>query len=126
MNTTTTKILCVDDELGILRVLKTFLTFSGYEVTATQSSEEAAQLIRSNAPLDLMISDIRMRPVSGLDLLQLARSLRPGMPVLMITAYAHEEAVAQAMEMGAVGYLHKPFDTAQLLIRVREALHPSV
>jgi len=115
------KILLVDDEASILSVLSVLLKAEGYEVIPVDNGEKAMELIKST-PFDLMISDIRMRPVDGITLLKSARELRPSMSVLMITGYGTIETAVEALKYGAFDYITKPFKVDELLITVQRAI----
>ena len=115
------KILLVDDEPSILSVLSVLLKAEGYEVFPVDKGEKAVELIRST-PFDLMISDIRMRPIDGMALLKLAREQQPSMSVLMITGYGSVETAVEALKVGAFDYITKPFRVDELLITIQRAL----
>lgn len=115
------KVLLVDDEPSILSVLTTLLKAEGYEVHPVQDGRKAAERIKAEQ-FDLMLSDIRMTPVSGMDLLHLAHEVQPGMIVVMVTAFGSVETAVDAMKMGAYDYVTKPFKIAELLITVARAL----
>lgn len=115
------RILLVDDESIVVTVLSKLLKSEGYDVVAIQDGNEAVDLIKSEQEFDLMISDIRMSPVNGMELLRLARKVRSSMPVVMITAYGSDEAAAEALKMGALDYIRKPFKTEKLLATVKRA-----
>ncbi len=115
------RLLLVDDEPSILSVLSTLLKAEGYEVLPTQEGEKAVELIK-NDEFDLMISDIRMSPIDGMELLKLAHDNRPTMPVIMLTAYGSVETAIEALKLGAFDYVTKPFKVDELLITVERAL----
>ena len=115
------KILLVDDELSILNVLSVLLRAEGYEVSACDNGEKALALIR-DAEFDLMISDIRMRPMDGMTLLKLALEHRPSLCVIMVTGYGSVETAVEALKLGAFDYVTKPFKLDELLITVKRAL----
>ena len=115
------KILLVDDEPSILSVLIALLKAEGHEISPAQGGEKAIELLKSGS-FDLMISDIRMRPVDGMDLLKLARELHPSISVLMITGYGSVETAVEALKFGAFDYITKPFKVDELLITVKRAL----
>ena len=117
------RILLVDDEASILSVLKTLLKAEGYDVVAIQDGNEAVASIKSEEEeFDLMISDIRMTPVNGMELLRMAHEARPNMMVIMVTAFGSVETAVEAMKMGAYDYVTKPFKIDELLITVERAL----
>lgn len=115
------RILLVDDEPSILSVLSTLLRAEGYEVVPALGGEKALEELKAKA-FDLMISDIRMSPIDGMQLLKAARKDWPKMAVLMITAYGSVETAVGAMKVGAFDYITKPFKVDELLITVQRAL----
>jgi len=115
------RILLVDDEPSILSVLNTLLTVEGYEVSPVQDGNKAVEIIKSQ-DYDLMISDIRMTPINGMELLRIAHEHRPSMAVIMVTAFGSVETAVEALRMGAYDYVTKPFKIDELLITVERAL----
>ncbi|MBU1692344.1 MAG: sigma-54 dependent transcriptional regulator [Verrucomicrobia bacterium] len=115
------RILLVDDEASILSVLSTLLKAEGHEVVPVMGGEKAQDIIR-NEQFDLMISDIRMSPVDGMQLLQQIRKERPQTAVIMITAYGSVETAVESMKQGAFDYVTKPFKVDELLLTVQRAL----
>ncbi|HMO03245.1 MAG TPA: sigma-54 dependent transcriptional regulator [Kiritimatiellia bacterium] len=115
------RILLVDDEPSILNVLSTLLKGQGHDCVPAKGGEQARELIREEQ-FDLMISDIRMTPIDGLELLKLAKRMRPEMVVIMLTAYGSVETAVTAMKEGAFDYVTKPFKVDELLITVQRAL----
>ena len=118
------RILLIDDEPSILSVLSTLLKAEGYEVEPVQGGEAAKELIRSGE-FDLMLSDIRMSPINGMELLKVARNLTPGLTTIMLTAYGSVETAIEALKLGAFDYVTKPFKVDELLITVQRALEYS-
>ncbi len=116
-----TKILLVDDEPSILSVLSTLLKAEGFEVTPALGGEKAKECLEAEN-FDLMLSDIRMAPVNGMELLRQVHEERPAMPVIMLTAYGSVETAIEALKLGAYDYITKPFKVDELLITVRRAL----
>jgi DNA-binding NtrC family response regulator len=115
------KILLVDDEPSILSVLCTVLRSEDYEVTAAADGQQAIELIKSN-DFDLVISDIRMAPINGMDILKVVHQERPDVSVIMLTAYGSVETAIEALKLGAFDYVTKPFKVDELLITVQRAL----
>ena len=114
-------ILLVDDEPSILNVLSTLLKAEGYDVAAALGGEKARDLLLADG-FDLMIADIRMSPVNGMELLQMARKHHPAMSVIMLTAYGSVETAIKALKLGAFDYITKPFKVDELLITVERAI----
>ncbi len=115
------KILLVDDEPSVLSVLSVLLKAEGYEVLPCDGGNRAVELIKTQS-FDLMISDIRMRPIDGMELLKLAREHQPSMSVLMVTGYGTVETAVEALKLGAFDYVTKPFKLDELIITVKRAL----
>lgn len=118
---TKAKILVVDDEISIIEVLKALLKREGYSVKTASGAEEAMAALEKER-FDLMISDIRMRPIDGLELLRQAREVQAHLAVIMMTAYAAVETAVDAMKRGAFDYICKPFKVDELLLTVERAL----
>jgi len=117
---TAPRILIVDDDAGQRSLLDSFLRSQGFETLPVISGEQALQSLRSQK-FNLMISDVRMPGLSGLETLRRAREEHPVLPVLLVTAYADIREAVGAMRDGALNYLAKPIDLDELLITVRQA-----
>jgi len=115
------RILLVDDEMNILQVLSCMLRSKKHEVVFTTEGQKAIEHTKAEH-FDLLISDIRMSPVDGMTVLKNVRAVRPELPVLMLTAYGSLDTAKQAIDLGAFGYLLKPFNLQELLITVERAL----
>jgi DNA-binding NtrC family response regulator len=115
------KILVVDDEPGERNGLARLVGQWGYEVETAGSGEEARRLIAPGA-FHVIITDLSLRGVSGMELLEHARQTDPDVAVVMITAYGSEKIAVQAMKLGAVDYLPKPFDNDELRMIVRRVV----
>ena len=112
------RILIVDDEPGILKVLAIQLTHDGYDVITTTTGEEAIDLVREKNP-DVVLLDILMPGVTGLEVLDKVRAFSQ-VPVIVFTA--NPRVVAEAMEMGANGSIPKPFNPDELKEKIEAAL----
>jgi len=115
------KILLIDDESDVLDILKRLINTAGYDSESVMNGADAIDMIERK-PFDLAISDIRMGPVSGIDVLAAARRLRPSMPFVLLTAYASDKTRREAQKLGAYAYLTKPFRMSVLLNTVERAL----
>lgn len=115
------RILLVDDEPSILNVLATLLRKQGHEIVASTGGEEARQLVR-NETFDLMLTDIKMEPVNGLQLLEEMRATHPETSVILLTGFASVKTAVAAMKGGAFDYITKPFKVDELLMTVERAL----
>ncbi len=114
------RILIVDDDAGQRSLLNSFLRGQGFDTQPVESGEHALEVLRSGG-FDMMISDVRMPGLSGLETLRLVRVEHPVLPVLLVTAYADIREAVGAMRDGAVNYLAKPIDLDELLANVRQA-----
>lgn len=115
------RILVVDDEKSMRDFLEILLTKNGYKVKVASSGTDAIQLIEG-ADYDLVISDIRMPEMSGLELLRRIKSVQPETIVIMITAYASTQQAVEAMKQGAYDYVTKPFKVDEIKIILKNAL----
>jgi len=114
------RILIVDDDPGQRSLLNSFLRGQHFQTVTAESGEQALELLRGGK-FDLMISDVRMPGLSGLETLRLARQEHPALPVLLVTAFTDIRDAVAAMRDGAVNYLAKPIDLDELLATVRQA-----
>jgi len=115
-------IVATDDEAAIRKVLSIMLSRAGYEVSTCQNGAELLTLL-SRQSVDLILLDIKMPKISGLDLLAQIKRDWPQIPVIMVTAFGDLETGITAMRMGASDYLTKPVGQQQLLKTVDEVIH---
>jgi len=117
------KILIVEDNSTLATMLKYILSGEGYEVMITSDAEMAIELFKKNDP-DLIISDIMLPNKDGYELVQILHR-SSDVPVIMLTALAGENHRLKGLSAGAIDFITKPFDPADLLLRVRQALEKS-
>src|SRR5687768_3073370 len=115
------RILIADDEESIRFLLREVMRREGYDVQITDNGERAVQLVRENN-FDLVILDVRMPGMDGIQALKEMRHIRPNLVVLMITAHGTTEVAVEAMREGAYDYFNKPFELEEMRIVVRRAL----
>jgi signal transduction histidine kinase/FixJ family two-component response regulator/putative methionine-R-sulfoxide reductase with GAF domain len=115
------KILVIDDELRMCLSLKELLSGNGYQVISTQSGKDAIEKIKAEH-FDLVLSDIKMPEISGLDILKAVKEVDPEIIVILMTGYASLETALEAIRNGAFEYLLKPVEFSQLAISVRRGL----
>ena len=113
-------VLVIDDESSILDTLRILLKKEGYEVSTAQGGKAGLDAIRANTP-DIVLTDVRMPQVTGLDILQAVKESDPMTPVLLMTAQASLQSAIQAVNAGAFYYLQKPFANDELLAILRRA-----
>ena len=114
-------ILVTDDEPGMRLALREVLQRIGWRVALASGGEEALEWLRREEHCDLLVTDFRMGGMDGLQLLRQAQALRPGLPVIMVTAYGTIEDAVEAMKQGASDYLLKPFSFDTVLQVVEQA-----
>lgn len=114
-------ILIVDDELSMREFLAILLEREGYSVTSAGSAEEALSLLSSSL-FDLVISDVQMPGLGGIELLGRIKTMTPETAVLMITAFSEAEQAVEAMKLGAYDYIAKPFKIEEIKLLVKNAL----
>jgi two-component system, OmpR family, KDP operon response regulator KdpE len=117
------RVLVVDDEPQIRRVMRTALTTAGYEVSDARSGEEAVEQL-GEEKFDLILLDVNLPGMSGLEACRLIRhdTLVPDVPIIMLTVRNAEKDIVEALDAGADDYVVKPFGIPELLARIRAAL----
>ncbi|MBU5313496.1 sigma-54 dependent transcriptional regulator [Tissierella carlieri] len=115
------KILIADDEPNMIWALKRALNKEGYEVMSVENGEEAIEIFKKQEP-DLVILDLKMPKIDGMDALRMIKEISPKMPVIMITAHGSTKVAVEAMKVGALDYISKPFDIEELRMIIRKAL----
>lgn len=113
-------ILIVDDEQGTLRSLEMILRDS-YRICTAESGREAVEFIRQ-LPVDMILTDIHMPDMTGIEVLKYSKDLDPTREVVMVTGYANLETAKAALRLGALDYLHKPFEASHILNVVKNGL----
>lgn len=117
---TETRVLLVDDEPALLRALSRHLEYAGVKVTTCEAAEAALKLL-SSEPFDVLISDIAMPGMSGVELLRAVKTAHRHLPVILITGAPDVRSAVQALELGAFKYLLKPIDSAEFIDVVTRA-----
>ncbi len=114
-------ILVIDDERSMREFLSIMLEREGYSVVTKDNGNDALEFIRKNK-CDLIITDIKMPKMSGIDILRESMALHPNTPVIMITAFASTEVAVEAMKLGAYDYITKPFNVDEIKIIIKNAI----
>jgi len=114
-------VLVIDDDAQFLDILKRLLTHKGHDVVGIDNGEEALKIVRDQH-FDVVICDIFMKPVNGLDVLKAVSNEFPNLAMIMMTAYAKVDTALEALRMGAFDYLPKPFQIDDLSLTIDEAL----
>jgi len=119
------RVLIVDDEKAMVLALKGLLGKEGYQVETAGSGEEALHKIETGN-FHLVITDLSMQGVSGMQVLERARAIDPDLAVIMITAYGSEKIAVQAIKLGAADYVPKPFDNDEMRVVVRKVMETAL
>ena len=114
------KILIVEDDKNILKLMKTVLSEAGYDVLLAENGTEALAMINSHCP-DLIILDLGLPDMNGVDIIGNVRSWTQ-LPIIVVSARTHERDKVEALDKGADDYITKPFSSMELLARTRVAL----
>jgi two-component system, NtrC family, response regulator GlrR len=115
------KLLVVDDDRNLLKIITMRLESLNYEVTAAQNEEEAKRAVATQT-FDLAVIDLQLVHQDGISLMEEFHTTNPGMPAIILTAHGSIESAVEAMKRGAYTYLTKPFDARELALQVERAL----
>lgn len=121
MKTAKGNILVVDDEKSMREILEIFLRNEGYSVSVADNGAKAIEAIKNDI-YDLIITDMKMPKVSGLDLLKNVKQMTPDTVVVVVTAFGTTESAVEAMKLGAYDYIQKPFQMDNIRLVVKNAL----
>ena len=116
------RILVVEDEKSMRDLLELMLRKEGYEVSTSESAVEARQRIEAGESYDLIVSDVSMPGMSGLELLRVVRQVAPQTAVIIMTAYGTKQTAIEALNEGASYYVEKPFDLDEMKVVVQKTL----
>jgi DNA-binding response OmpR family regulator len=117
------RILVIEDDREMRSLLKDFIEDEGYEVDSVEDGSEAFRKL-ARETFDLMITDIRMPGLSGLEILPGLKKLLPQAPIIVITAFGSEEVYRRVLERGANAYLEKPIHLEELRILIQKMISP--
>jgi DNA-binding NtrC family response regulator len=114
-------LLIVDDELSMRQFLTHLFQREGHSIRVAENGRRALEMLRQQ-PVDVIISDVRMPDIGGIDLLRATKELHPQTEVIMMTAFANEETAREAVKLGAFNFIYKPFDNDLLKVIVQRAV----
>ena len=117
-------ILIIDDEKSIRRTLREILEYEKYKVEEADNGQDGLDMIKNN-PYDVVLLDIKMPKMDGMEVLEKAQILAPDVPIIMISGHGNVETAVEAVKKGAYDYISKPPDLNRLLITIRNALDKS-
>ncbi len=115
------RVLVVDDEPPIRRLLRTTLTSQGYDVLEADDGSAALQMIRTNH-VDVVVLDLGLPNLHGFDVIEKLREMKSAVPIIVLSSRADEAGKVKALDLGADDYVTKPFGVDELLARIRTAL----
>lgn len=115
------KILIVDDEEGIRESLKLILS-DFYELILCDDSEQCLDILKNDKNIGLVLLDIKMPKVNGLEALEAIKKAHPSLPVIMVTGYRSVESAGEATRLGASGYIIKPFKSDEIIDGVKRVM----
>lgn len=113
-------VLIVDDDALMRDLLSRWFTGQGYDCTAVPDAGKAMEFLEDR-PFDLMVTDVRMPGMRGLELTERARLLRPDMLIIVMTGYSEDFSYDEAIQAGASDFIKKPFTLQELMVRIRQA-----
>ncbi len=116
------RILIVDDDLGHLTMLNTVLSSLGHKLEKVTDGGEAIEAVREK-PYDLILMDVRMSNIDGIEALQRIKEFNPSIPIIIMTAYSSVDKAVEAMKLGAYDYLTKPLNFDELKITIERAMN---
>lgn len=119
------KVLIVDDELPIRRTLRDILEFEGYDIEEASDGLDCVAKVQQDNKLDVVIMDIKMPKMDGIEALERVQLLRPELPVIMVSGHGTIDTAVEAVKKGAFDFISKPPDLNRMLITVRNALERS-
>ena len=114
------KLLMVDDETGFVDILSKRLELRDIEPTKTYSGTEAVQCMRGKS-FDVALLDLKMADLDGFETLKIMKTLDPKMPVIMLSGHGSDESVQEAMALGALTFLTKPYELDDLIEEIKKA-----
>jgi DNA-binding NtrC family response regulator len=121
MSAPNAKVLIVDDDGGVRAFLTTVIKGEGFKPLEARDGEKALEVVKSESP-DLMLLDIRLPDISGMEVLRLAKEIDPKLSVIVLTGYSDTPGAVSAMKAGAFDYLSKPFEVKDIVRAIRQAL----
>jgi DNA-binding NtrC family response regulator len=117
------RILIIDDEIDMLELLEMIITDrTDYEVITTNNPLEVPDIHQKNS-VDLIITDLRMPDIDGIELVEMVKQIDDQIPFIIITAYGTIESAVEAMRKGAIDYITKPFRQEQILLTIEKVMN---
>ena len=117
------KIMIIDDEVAMCRILKQMLEGEGYEVHTSTDAQSALEAVKSDS-FNLVMTDVSMPNLSGIEILSELKKEKPALPVIFVTAQDINDVLKEALQLGLDGFIEKPFNLQALLEIVRDKIAP--
>ena len=114
-------LLLVDDEEGFVNVLAKRMSRRGIDVTGVLTGTEALQVLRKK-DFDIAVLDLKLEDMDGIEVLKIIKKMAPDIPVIMLTGHGSEQAAEEGLKYGAVDYLTKPCDLAELIAKINKSV----
>ena len=119
----TRRVLVVDDDRQMVKTIRAILDHRGYHSTPAYSGEEAVEAVRTAPPFGAVLMDVRMPGMNGVEACLKMHAAQPAMPVILMTAYAAQEVLAQARQAGVVAIMPKPLAWPKLMVHLDSLPH---
>ncbi len=116
------RILLVDDEIYFLDVLTKRMTRRGFKVTTANNGDEAVQVLRNN-DFDIVVLDLKMEGMDGIEILKIFKKMVPDLPVIMLTGHGSQIAEEEGLKYGVSDYLSKPYEFEKLIRKIYSLLN---
>ena len=116
------KIMIVDDEPDVRNMLESVLRSEGHQVLPVGDGLEAMKILRGLEEVDIMVTDLHMVPVDGLEIIETGHAERPGMDIIVLSAFINDDTFQKLVELGVSGFVDKPFTLEDLFVPIREIL----
>ncbi|MGD9874532.1 MAG: response regulator [Kiritimatiellia bacterium] len=116
------KILIVDDEPDVRNMLESVLRSEGHQVLSTSNGAEAIKILMGMEEIDIMVTDLHMVPVDGVEIVETGHAERPDMDIIVLSAFINDDTFEKLVNLGVSGFVDKPFTLEDLFVPIREIL----
>lgn len=116
------KILIVDDEPDVRSMLESILRSEGHQILSVGNGAEAIKILMGLEEIDIMITDLHMVPVDGMEIVETGHAERPDMDIIVLSAFINDETFEKLVNLGVSGFVDKPFTLEDLFVPIREIL----
>ena len=116
------KILIVDDEPDVRTMLESILRSEGHQILSVGNGAEAIKILMGLEEIDILITDLHMVPVDGMEIVETGHAERPDMDIIVLSAFINDETFEKLVNLGVSGFVDKPFTLEDLFVPIREIL----